>query len=199
MSPKMYFLFIPVILVFGLLIAKEGRAVGSTDANVITFSLLDHSGQPVTEKNYRGYYLLIFFGYSHCPDICPISLQIVANALEKLGDQSPLVQPLFVTLDPERDTPALLSNFVAYFHPRLIGLTGSTSQIELVAKKFFVRYQRYPSATTIIEKTGLQSQEYLLDHTGAIYLLGPKAEGLSLFPDGTPASTIADTIKELAR
>ena len=81
----------------------------------------------------------------------------------------------------------------------LASLISLGSSAGLVAKKFFVRYQRYPSATTIIEKTGLQSQEYLLDHTGAIYLLGPKAEGLSLFPDGTPASTIADTIKELAR
>ena len=111
-----------------------------TSSNTGAFSLVDHFGHAVTEQTYRGSYLLIFFGYSHCPDICPISLSIFAQVLEQLEEKANRVQPLFITLDPERDTPERLAKFVTFFHPRLIGLTGSIDQIATVAEKYFVRY-----------------------------------------------------------
>ena len=162
----------------------------TTSSNRGTFSLVDHFGHPVTEQTYRGSYLLIFFGYSHCPDICPISLSIFAQVLEQLEEKANRVQPLFITLDPERDTPERLAKFVTFFHPRLIGLTGSIDQIATVAEKYFVRYQKYPLNTP---STALKSN-YLLDHTGASYLLGPNGEGLSLFQHDTTANDIAVTI-----
>ena len=161
-----------------------------TSSNRGAFSLVDHFGHHVTEQTYRGSYLLIFFGYSHCPDICPISLSIFAQVLEQLEEKANRVQPLFITLDPERDTPERLAKFVTFFHPRLIGLTGSIDQIATVAEKYFVRYQKYSLNTP---STALKS-DYLLDHTGASYLLGPNGEGLSLFQHDTKANDIAVTI-----
>jgi len=162
----------------------------TTSINRGTFSLVDHFGHPVTEQTYRGSYLLIFFGYSHCPDICPISLSIFAQVLEQLEEKANRVQPLFITLDPERDTPERLAKFVTFFHPRLIGLTGSVDQIATVAEQYFVRYKKYSLNTP---STTLKSN-YLLDHTGASYLLGPNGEGLSLFQHDTTANDIAVTI-----
>ena len=189
---KNFVCLVTLFLVFGF---SSGNIVNTqehdpTSSNRGTFSLVDHFGRTVTEQTYRGSYLLIFFGYSHCPDICPISLSIFTQVLEQLEEKADMVQPLFITLDPERDTPERLARFVTFFHPRLIGLTGSVDQIATVAKKYFVRYEKYSLKTP---PTALENS-YLLDHTGASYLLGPDGEGLSLFPHDTTADDIALTI-----
>ena len=121
---------------------QDAVAVGNS-SNRGTFTLTDHTGRTVTDQDFRGSYLLIFFGYTHCPDICPTALTVVANVINLLGERAQQVQPVFITLDPERDTPQALANFVSYFHPRLIGLTGSLDQIDAVAKTYFVRSQKY--------------------------------------------------------
>ena len=173
---------------------QDALAVGNS-SNSGTFTLTDHTGRTVTDQDFRGSYLLIFFGYTHCPDICPTALTVVANVINLLGEQAQQVQPVFITLDPERDTPQALANFVSYFHPRLIGLTGSLDQIDAVAKTYFVRSQKYlpsaPSDTTVSE----EDNNYLLDHTAASYLLNTDGSGLALFQHGTPATEIAKTIQ----
>ena len=114
--------------------------------------------------------------------------------MDQLGPAAQDVQPLFITLDPERDTHEILANFVPYFHPRLIGLTGSLDEIKLVEKTYFVRSQRYNLGTASSNPENEKDQNYLIDHTAASYLLGTNGNGLALFQHGTPVGEIADTI-----
>ena len=102
------------------------------------FSLVDQTGKRVTDKDYRGKYMLVFFGYTNCPDICPAGLQVMSAALEKLGHRGDDIVPLFITVDPERDTPQKLAAYVKNFSPRLIGLTGSPSDVAAAAKAYRV-------------------------------------------------------------
>ena len=149
-------------------------------ANQGQFALIDHTGRRVTDQDFQGSYLLIFFGYTHCPDICPTALTLIGNAMDQLGPRAQDVQPLFITLDPERDTYEVLADFVPYFHPRLIGLTGTLDQIRTVAKTYFVRSQKYKlgaaSSTPRTKKTKITSSTILqlftfleLTETGSLY------------------------------
>jgi cytochrome oxidase Cu insertion factor (SCO1/SenC/PrrC family) len=119
------------------------------------FALIDHTGQPRTDTDFRGKLLLIYFGYTNCPDICPADLMQIGLAMNGLGPAGEAVQPLFITLDPERDTAARLADYVPLFHPRLIGLTGSAEEIRRVALAFKVYYAKYPPDST----------DYLVDHS----------------------------------
>jgi len=114
--------------------------------------------------------------------------------MRQLGSRSQKVQPLFITLDPERDTSQVLAEYVTYFHPRLIGLTGTADQIKKVAKTYFVRSQEYIPDTTLDQTTNRADGNYLLDHTAASYLLGTTGTGLALFHHGTPPEDIVKTI-----
>ena len=173
-----------IILLVGILAMQTQTYAG--EGNQVHFSLTNHNGEPVTEKNFMGYFLLIFFGYSHCPDICPMNLSIISSALDDLGSSGTRVQPIFITLDPERDTLKTLKSFVHHFHPELMGLTGSTKKIQEVAATFFVRYERSNTKT---------SSNYLLDHTAATYLIGPTGKGLVIFPHNTAVTEMATTIQ----
>ena len=106
------------------------------------FALIDHTGTPRTDADFRGKLMLIYFGFTFCSDICPTDLQAIAGALDQLGAAGEAVQPLFITVDPEKDTPAQLKGYVALFHPRLIGLTGSPKQIRKVANDYKVYYAK---------------------------------------------------------
>lgn len=170
------------------------KETGDKSVNRGQFALIDHTGQPVSDQDFSGSYLLIFFGYTHCPDICPTALTILGNTMDQLGPRAQDVQPLFITLDPERDTYEILANFVPYFHPRLIGLTGSLDAIKAVQKTYFVRSQKYNLGAESSNPANKTVTNYLLDHTAASYLLGTNGNGLALFHHGTPASEIVDTI-----
>jgi protein SCO1/2 len=102
------------------------------------FSLTDQTGKRVTDKDFRGRYTLVFFGFTNCPDVCPSALQVMAAALDKLGPEGQKITPLFITVDPERDTPAQLAGYLKSFHPRLVGLTGTPAEIEAVTKAYRV-------------------------------------------------------------
>ena len=149
------------------------------------FELVDQHGQPVTDKTFRSKYLLVYFGYGYCPDVCPTELANIGAALDILGPKAETVKPLFITVDPERDTPAFLSDYVANFHPRLTGLTGTPEQIKAVAKAYKVYYAK-------ADRPG--EGEYLMDHTSFVYLMGPDGRFLSLFRGQTDPKTIAETI-----
>ena len=157
----------------------------SAEGNKIQFSLTNHHGESVTEKDFLGSLLLVFFGYSHCPDICPMNLSIIRDALERLGPEGTKVQPLFITLDPVRDTEEKLGPFLSHFHERLLGLTGTQKQIRSVAESFFVRYKL---------STKKDHDYYLIDHTAATYLVDGSGQGLAIFQHNTPSAEIASTI-----
>src|ERR1700677_2364160 len=129
------------------------------------FSLIDGDGKPVTDQTWRGKYMLVYFGYTYCPDVCPTTLTSVAAALDKLGPKADQIQPLFITVDPKRDTPAVVKQYAAAFSPRLIGLTGTPEQIAAVAKEYRVYYAEH--------RTGPGPDDYSMDHCSVLYLMGP--------------------------
>jgi protein SCO1/2 len=169
----------------------------SRAANRGAFSLVDHTGRAVTDEDFLGRFMLVFFGYTYCPDICPTDLQVMSNALDILGPAAERVQPIFVTIDPERDTPEVLATYVGHFHPRLAGLTGTPEQVAAVAKIYRVRYRKFYPLAPDEDDEGSRGNEaagqYLIDHTGATYLIGPDGGGLSLYQHGiTPEELAAD-------
>jgi protein SCO1 len=150
------------------------------------FDLTDQTGHRRTDADFRGKLVVVYFGYTYCPDVCPTELQSISLALDKLGAAAELVQPLFITVDPERDTPARLAGFVSSFHPRLIGLTGSLADI----RKTAIAYR-----TFFIKNTAATTGEYSVDHTGFIYLLGKDGQYLGFLPPGLAPDEIADAIR----
>lgn len=149
------------------------------------FALVDQAGQPRTDKDFRGKLMLVYFGFSYCPDICPTDLQNIGLALDRLGDAGARVQPLFVTVDPERDTPQHLAEYLPMFHPRLVGLTGDSAAIRRAADAYKVYYAKVPNQ---------KGDDYTLDHTAFIYLMGADGRYLGFFPPGTSAERIAETV-----
>jgi len=137
------------------------------------FALIDHHGTAVTDRDYRGRYMLVFFGYANCPGICPTGLRGMAGALDALGETGERIAPILVTIDPERDTVAALASAVAKIHPRLIGLTGSFEQLNAAAKAYEV-------SAKLIGWT-LQKQP-IVEHGSYIYLMGPDGKFLTIFP-----------------
>jgi cytochrome oxidase Cu insertion factor (SCO1/SenC/PrrC family) len=148
------------------------------------FALIDHTGKLRTDQDFRGELLLIYFGYSYCPDVCPTDLQQIGLAVDGLGAKAEAVQPLFITLDPERDTAAHLAEYVPLFHPRLIGLTGDAEQIRRVALAYKVYYAKYPP----------DSSDYVIDHSSFIYLVDKAGKYIGFFPPGTTADRMIEII-----
>lgn len=128
-----------------------------------SYELVDHSGRIRTERSFLGKVQVVFFGFTHCPDVCPTGLDYVSAALDALSADAAGVQPLFVTVDPARDTPALLADYLTAFHPSLLGLSGSEAQVARAAAAFRVYYER----------TNVRGPDsYTMDHTAVIYVLG---------------------------
>jgi len=153
------------------------------------FTLTNQDGMKTSASDFAGQYRIIYFGYTFCPDVCPIDLQRVMQGLALAEKNDPplaaKIQPIFITIDPERDGPEQLKQYVAAFHPRLIGLTGSEEEIADVAEKYLIIYNKRESEG---------ASEYLMDHSRQTYLFGPDGEPLALLPhDGTPQQ-IADEI-----
>jgi len=151
------------------------------------FTLTDQTGKRVTDKDFAGKYMLIYFGFTFCPDVCPTELQVMSGALDDLGANATKIQPIFVTIDPERDTPEVLARYVKQFNPRLIGLTGSAQDIAKIAKEYRVYYEKV--------KDDSSSGDYTMDHSSIIYLMGPDGGFLTFFPPGTSPEKMADKIK----
>ncbi len=134
------------------------------------FALVAADGRAVTDQSYRGHYVLVYFGYTSCQDVCPVTLNAVADALDELGPKAARVQPLFVTVDPERDTPDVLRDYVGRFSPRLVGLTGSPGQLRQMEQSFHVASTVHP---------GGSMANYTIDHSSVLYLLGPDGRYLA--------------------
>ncbi len=165
-------------------VAGFGRMSESGVANIGgPFTLTDQDGQTRTDAEFRGRYMLVYFGYSNCPDVCPVSLGVIADAVERLGPKAARVAPIFITVDPERDTPQILKQYLAVFSPKLIGLTGSDKNIRQVVKEYHVYVSRHAT----------QGGNYSVDHSNIIYLMGPNGRFVAdydetLGPDGLAAA-----------
>jgi len=167
----------------------QGPAVQTSGKALIggPFTLVGRDGKPVTDQAFRGKYMLVFFGFTHCPDICPAELQVMAAALDELGPKANEIIPIFITLDPERDTPMVVSDYVTNFSPRFVGLTGSSEQIAAAAKAYRVAYSKFQQDKT--------SSDYIIDHSALVYLMGKDGEYITHFGFGTSAAQMTDTLR----
>ena len=152
------------------------------------FAMVDHTGRAVTEADFRGRPALLFFGFTHCPDVCPTELATMTAALDLLGPAGERVVPVFVSVDPERDTPARLADYVALFGPRVVGLTGTPEQVAAMARAFRVYYAR---------ATPPGASEYVMDHSAFTYLLAPDGGVRTLLRPGASAEDIAAAVRQL--
>ena len=153
------------------------------------FTLTDHTGKRVTDEDFRGKFLLLFFGYTNCPDVCPTALQIMAAALDKLGQNAQRITPVLISVDPEHDTPAVLASYVQSFHPRLVGLTGSPAEIDAVTRAYRVYVKKVPDPKST---TG-----YSIDHSSIIYVMGPDGTYRAHFTHATTPDAMADRLAGL--
>lgn len=153
------------------------------------FSLIDHNAKPVTDKDYRGKYMLIFFGYTFCPDVCPTALSNVASALDELGPLAEKFQPIFISVDPDRDTPKILKDYVSAFHPQAIGLTGTADNIAAAAKAYRVYYAK-------VREEGTDKDDYLMDHSAIVYLMNTEGKFIGHFPHSISGEDMAKALKE---
>lgn len=159
------------------------------------FSLIDQTGATKTDADFKGKYMLIYFGYSFCPDICPTDLQKMTRALEMSEPKSEKVQPIFITIDPERDTSKQLASYVSNFHPRLIGLTGSTEAIESIKKAYKVYGVK-------VDENGkpsknIEGTDYLMDHSPQTFLMGPDGKFIRYFRFDNTDKDIANAINKV--
>jgi protein SCO1/2 len=152
------------------------------------FTLTDQDGRRVTEKDFLGKYMLAFFGYTYCPDVCPTELQVMMAALDSLGPEAAKVQPVFFSVDPARDTPEVLKSYVGNFGPNLIGLTGTPEEVAAAAKAYRVYYAKAGNSSS--------ATDYLIDHSSIIYLMGPDGAFVTHMPYTTDASKLAAKLKE---
>ncbi|MDA1089616.1 MAG: SCO family protein [Proteobacteria bacterium] len=153
------------------------------------FNLVDHNAGPVTDADFRGRYLLVFFGYTYCPDVCPKAMQTIGVALDQLGKDAAKIRPLFISVDPERDTPEVLKSFVKNFHPSLTGLTGSPRQVQAAAKAYRVYYGK-------VKEDGGAKDEYLMNHSAGLYLMGADGKFITMFSHNTTPEDLAAKIRK---
>jgi protein SCO1/2 len=154
------------------------------------YALTDQHGRLVSSTDFRGQFQLIAFGYTFCPDVCPTSLAEMARALKLLGDDAEHVQPIFISVDPGRDKPAILGEYARFFHPRLLALSADPEVTRRTAELFRARYEIVPSESGDPER-------YIVDHTASIYLIGPNGEFITKFAYGLPDAEIAARLRNL--
>ena len=152
------------------------------------FTLVDQDGRTVTDDSFRGKYMLVYFGFTYCPDVCPTSLARNAAALDLLGDQADKVVPILISIDPDRDSPEKMKAYIAAFDPRLIGLTGTQEQVKAAAHAYKVFYMRAP-------KPGGAADTYSVDHSTFTYLMGPDGRLLRFYRHTQSPEEIAADLK----
>ena len=152
------------------------------------FSLIDHNGRPVTSQSYAGEHRLVFFGFTYCPDICPAALQKVTAVLDQLGPKADRLRVLFITVDPDRDTPEQLKLYVSNFHSRTVGLTGSAEQVAAAAKVFRIYYRKVEDPSN--------SDGYTMDHSGFIYLMDEQGAFIKHFTHVTPIEKMVQRLQQ---
>lgn len=150
------------------------------------YTLINQDGESVTEKDLSGQYQLVYFGFTYCPAICPTELSKMTDALNQLGDEADIIQPLFISVDPERDTPDVIKSYLDLFHPRFIGYTGTPEQISDIKKAYKVYSAKVDDPTMT---------EYTVDHSSYIYFIHPDGQLLSLYKIDQDASYMVEDIR----
>jgi len=172
-----------------LLYTPFGRHLWQSETGIALiggpFHLVDQNGQARSDADFHGQYLLVFFGYTNCPDVCPTTLQTITTAMDKLGGDAAKVTPVFITVDPERDTPAVLKAYAANFTPRLVALSGNPDAIAAAAKVYRIYYK----------KVG-EGADYSMDHTALVYLMGPDGNYLAHFSNEATADDIVKDLRQ---
>lgn len=154
------------------------------------FMLRDHHGKLFTDQDMLGKFHLVYFGYTFCPDVCPTSLLTISSALNRIGDDAEQIQPYFITVDPARDTPDVLSTYVNYFHPALTGLTGTQAMTDRVARIYNVKYEK------VVDESR-DPEQYIMDHSSGVFLMAPNGEFITKLAHGISANDMAARIREI--
>jgi len=174
--------------VLGKVVSSGVIAVGGP------FTLTDQTGKRVSSADFRGHYMLIYFGYSMCPDVCPTTLAVMADALGKVDPAGRKIVPVFITIDPERDTPKVLSPYMKEFGDQFVGLTGSVGDIAAVEKAYKVYAKKQPLEAGKSLKDG-----YGMDHSSVIYLMGPDGKLVSYWDELVPAAKLEADLRAKAK
>jgi cytochrome oxidase Cu insertion factor (SCO1/SenC/PrrC family) len=194
---RFQFIFATLALLAALLIAGTAyyfagpiQTATSTGTALVggPFNLTDQTGRKVTDKDFLGKYMLVFFGYTYCPDLCPTELQVMSAALDNLGAKADDIQPIFITFDPQRDTPEVLKQYISNFHPRFVGLTGTPEEIAVAAKAYRVFYNK-------LENTS-GPDTYLMDHSTITYLMDKQGKFLKHFSYSTDAAALSQALEK---
>ena len=163
---------------------------GASSAEIVTrYLLVDHNGRTVSNQDFRGRFQLITFGYTYCPDVCPTTLSEMAAVMKELGEAAKQLQPIFITVDPERDTQAVLKTYTQFFDPRILGLTGSPEFVRRTADNYKVRFEK-------VQEAGAPADRYAMDHSAGMYLLGPDGRFLAKFPYAMPVQELTRRIRD---
>ena len=180
---------VAVVASIGLLLWLAENRKDNADQPVIggAFELVDQNGKPFTEKDLKGKYSLIYFGYTFCPDVCPTELQTMTQALEMLGPLAKKIRPVMISVDPERDTPEVLKEYLTNFYPGFVGLTGTPEQVRRAGQAYRVFYRKTD------EKS---ASDYLMDHSSIVYLMDPEGRYLKHFAYGTTPEKMAEGIRK---
>lgn len=174
-------------------------SLAAASGTVASFSLIDQRGESVTDEEFRGRFMLVFFGYTYCPDVCPLGLQRMSRAVDALGQEAEQVAPIFITVDPERDSSSVLATYTAHFHPRLIGLTGTREQVDAARRSYGVRSFKVflPPSFEEGESDEDDNSRYLMQHSASTYLVGPDGTIERIFSHETSSREMARQIREL--
>jgi protein SCO1/2 len=179
-----------LVACFGIVLLVSGRlsapSMQATAAIGGPFILTDQNGNTVTDRDFRGYPMLVFFGFTHCPDVCPTTLHEVSEIMRALGRDADRVKAAFITVDPDRDTPAALNDYLSSFDPRLKGLTGDPIAITAVAKAYRVYFKKIP----------LNTGGYTMDHTAIVYLMDKEGRFVAPFSLKRSAEAAADDLRK---
>ncbi len=174
--------------IYTLAMAPQSQQIAEPEIDIGgPFEMVDHLGNAVTQDSYKGKFMLVYFGFTYCPDICPTELQEISTALNALTDEElEKLQPLFVTVDPERDTVEEMAGYVTHFHPKFVGLTGSLDQVRHIADEYRVWFKKLEDDES--------TDGYTMEHTNIIYLMGPDGKFLEHFNFATKSDEMAQKI-----
>jgi cytochrome oxidase Cu insertion factor (SCO1/SenC/PrrC family) len=175
-----------LLSVFLWRLGDSGGSAGGSAAVGGPFTLIDQNGQRRSDRDFHGHWMLLYFGYTYCPDVCPTTLALMQAALDKLGSAGDGIVPVFITIDPERDTPSVLKAYVAQFGARFVGLTGTPQAIARVAHSYRVYYAKHP----------LKGGSYAMDHSSVIYLIDPDGHFVKAYDDETGAAALAEDLRK---
>lgn len=203
-----FLLVILLLITAAMLFVTQNRTIDKSSGEVQSegkpliggdFTLINQDDKEVSNKDLHGKVMMVFFGFTYCPDICPVTVATFAKVLEILGDKAGGVAPVFITIDPERDTPEVLKNYLANIDERIIGLTGSKEQVKNAASQYKAYFAKAKTATEKAEEDMTGSTDYIMDHSGFIYVMDKSGSYVQHFPYDADAEEIAAAVSSLLK